>query len=538
MSGGPPWSPPGAQGPTRAAVPWSPPGTTIPAGDAIGGHTLLLTVVAPGGGRTSTRVPADLPIAQLAPGLGAVVNVANVSDLDDDRGGRISGTSTLAEAGMTDGSTVHVVAPGITRRPTGPDRPGAPDPSGHLRPSGPPNPPVSPSPSSPSSPSGPPSALSAPSAGPSGPPWPTGERSPAGSQGGARTATTAPDPFAVGPADANTVRTPVAVLAVVVAAVVFFVLGGVMLGGSGTPTPGPGPVGRRAAAAWLNARSFAGPSAPGVPATLDRIGTIAASSVQSAGQWHHGGDAGETFVVVPAEPGATTAQTPFAVTVVTRNGRLAFPPTVSLIPVVNGRMPPAPGGSRGTGGGPVPGTVAAWAQDQFGPKGVQPPVLQLGLAGDPTVVGRWSPEAGRTVYRLRVPLDSLAPGTAQAKQIGIDQALAAKVATDTSAVQADQAGLAQSQAQARAAQQAAATANPPNPPPLVAASIAANGVVVAAAQKLNADTAALTADRDAAAKSAGLSRGVTKTAAVATYDVWMRAQAVVGWAPAAYGVTG
>lgn len=333
-------------------------------------------------------------------------------------------------------------------------------------------------------------------------------------------------------------RTPIAVLAAVVAAVVFFVLGGVVLGGSGTPSPGPGPVARRAAAAWLTARSFARPLAPGVPATLDRSGAIAASSMQSAGQWHRGGEAGETFVVVPSTPGATVAPTPFSVTVVTRNGKVAFPPTVSLIPVVNGRMPPAPGASRVTGGGPVPGAVAAWAQGQFGPKGVQPPLLQLGLAGDPKVVASWSPEAGGTVFRLRVPLDSLAPGTAQAKLVGIDQALAAKVTTDTSAVQADQAGLAQAQAQARAAQQAAATANPPNPPPLVAASLAANSVAVAATQKVNADTAVLTADRDAAAKGEALSQGETKTAAVATYDVWMRAQAVVGWAPAAYGVTG
>ncbi|MDQ2726066.1 MAG: hypothetical protein M3Y36_11320, partial [Actinomycetota bacterium] len=269
-----------------------------------------------------------------------------------------------------------------------------------------------------------------------------------------------------------------------------------------------------------------------------RSGTIAAASLQSAGQWHQGSEAGETFLVVPAAPGGGPAPGPFAVTVVTRNGRVAFPPTVSLVPVVNGRMPPAPGASKVTGGGPVPSAVAGWAQGQFGPKGVQPPALQLGLAGDPTNVVSWNPDAGGTVYRVRVALDSLASGTPEGELIENDQALTAKVAADTTAVQADQAALAPLQVAARAAFQASVTAVPPNPPPLANAFNAANATAIAAGQKLNADMATLTADRDAAAKAAPLARNSPKTAVIATYDVWMRAQAVVGWAPAAYGVTG
>ncbi|MDQ6839400.1 MAG: hypothetical protein M3137_14005, partial [Actinomycetota bacterium] len=48
---GPPWSQPGAQGPTSPTGRWSPPGTAIPTGRATSGEgTLLITVVAPGGG--------------------------------------------------------------------------------------------------------------------------------------------------------------------------------------------------------------------------------------------------------------------------------------------------------------------------------------------------------------------------------------------------------------------------------------------------------------------------------------------------------
>ncbi|MDQ6784203.1 MAG: hypothetical protein M3063_12355, partial [Actinomycetota bacterium] len=238
------------------------------------------------------------------------------------------------------------------------------------------------------------------------------------------------------------------------------------------------------------------------------------------------------------EATTTTVQPPFALTVVTRDGKLAFPPTVSLIPVVNGRMPPSPGSSKVTGRGAVPGPVIIWAQDQFGAKGVQPPQLQLGLDGEPTVEASWNPDAGGTVYRLKVNLDSLAPGTAESKLIANSQTIDAKVRADAIGVQADQAALSQAQAQARAAQQAAATAVPPNPPPLAAAVGAANATAASASQKLTADMAVLTADQAAEAKAAPASEGVTKVAAVATYDVWMRAQAVVGWAPAAYGVTG
>jgi len=86
---------------------------------------MLVTVVAPGGGRTSTRVPADVAAAELAPGLGAAVNVANVSELTLAGGSLIPPGSTLGAAGVTDGSAIHVVAPGCDAPSVaGPDRPG------------------------------------------------------------------------------------------------------------------------------------------------------------------------------------------------------------------------------------------------------------------------------------------------------------------------------------------------------------------------------------------------------------------------------
>jgi hypothetical protein len=462
-----------------------------------------MTVVAPGGGRTSTRVPANVPVAQLAPALGAAVNVANVSDLDDDRGTRIPGTSTLAESGMTDGSTVHVVVPGFGR--------------------------------------------------------PAARQAAPAATGAADAPSTSPSP--VGAFRAAAVPLPMALVGALVAAV-FFLLGGVILGGlfgdgvlgSGPTAPGPGPIGRQAAAAWLDARPFSGPLAPGVPAGFGRSGAIAAT-LQAAGGWHHGSDAGQLFVVVPATPaaatpaaatpaaatpaaGVTAPRTPFTLTVVTRDGKVAFPPTVSLIPMVGGRLPPSPGRSKVTGGGPLPAPVAAWVQDRYGAKGASVPVLQLGLAGDPKVLAGWRPGAGGTVYRIGAPLDSFAPGTAGAQLMASSRALAAKVSADGAVVTADQAALALAQAQARTAEQVAAAANPPNPPPLAAAVAAANAAAITDGQRLSADTATLTADQDAATKAAAAARGLTRTATVATYDVWVRDQAVIGWAPAGYGLAG
>jgi hypothetical protein len=330
----------------------------------------------------------------------------------------------------------------------------------------------------------------------------------------------------------------VALLAALLAAAVFFILGGVMFG-DGVLGRGPAaPIDRQAATAWLDARPFSGPLGHGVPATLGRSGAIAAT-LQAAGTWHQGSEAGQLFVVVPAAPvsGATAPRAPFALTVVTRDGKVAFAPTASSIPVVEGRWPPTPGGSKVTNGGPLPAPVAAWARAQYGPEGASVPVLQLGLAGEPKVLASWSPGAGGTVFRIVAPLDSFATGTADGQLMASSRALAAKVSTDGAAVTADRAALALALAQARAAQQVAAAANPPNPPPLAAAFAGANGVATADAQKLSADAATLTVDQDAATKATAAARGLTRTAAVATYDVWMRARAVIGWAPAGYGLT-
>ncbi|MDQ6838466.1 MAG: hypothetical protein M3137_09090, partial [Actinomycetota bacterium] len=461
-----------------------------------------------------------VPAAQLAAGLGTVVNVANVADLDDGNGTRIPGTSTLAEAGLTDGSTVRVVAPGLAQ--------------GLARSLG-----------------ASPHASTAPHVG-----TPTTHDAAthdaathdAAAFGGAAG-------FGAGRGQAASRRRGVpalvAILAAAVAAVVFFVLGGVVLGSGSTPAPGPGPMARQAATAWVNARPFTGPLAPGVPARFGRVGAIASSALTSAGQWHHGNEAGETFVVVPSPqptagpptaaggtPPLTAPQIPFVLTVVTMNGKVAFPPTVSLVPAVNGRMPPAMGASKLDGPGPAPRAISVWADSQFGPTGAQVPALQLGLAGGPSVETGWNPEAGGTVYRVKVSFDSLAPGTTGGKVIDVSQAIAAKLATDTAAGQADQMAVAQAQAQARAAQQATLAANPPNPPPLQAAFAAALGAVTVATQKLNADTTVLQADRLAGAKTAPLTQGLARTSVIATYDVWMRAQNVIGWAPAAYGIAG
>lgn len=156
---------------------------------------------------------------------------------------------------------------------------------------------------------------------------------------------------ALGSFMARQVPLPFAVLAVVVAGIVFLVLGGVVLGSGGTKPVGPGPVARQAADAWLAGRAFVGPRAGGVPTDLGRFGRITAS-LQPSGQWHNGSQAGETFIVTVVN-GSN-----LGLTVVTDRGKLAFSPTLSALPFVIGKAPPTPPRSVTVGGG-VPRTRAA-----------------------------------------------------------------------------------------------------------------------------------------------------------------------------------
>lgn len=451
--------------PAAASHRWAPPGTTLPgpAGEKPDA-TVLVTVVAPGGGRTSTRVPADLPVSQLAAGLGAAVNVANVTDIDDDDGTRISAASTLSDAGLMDGATVHVVAPGFI--PAAAPRPRLDYPRG-------------------------------------------------------------PDPL---PHSVRRAPAALGVVAAVVVAAVLFVLGGIILGSGGATATGPGPVGLRAAGTWLRAGTFAGPVAPGVPADLDRLGPISSASLQPVGQWRRGAQAGETFVV--ASPG----QAPYGLTVVTIHGKLAFSPTVGPLPFVIDRAPP-PAPSHSSGGGSLPASVTAWLQAEFGEKGQLPPVLRLGLARSPTVLASWSPAEGGTVYRMQVPLTSIAPGTPAGVAGATAAAAAAKVTAAAATVATDRASVVKANAAAQATAAALAGAGPTPPPPVTVASDQANAALAAANQKAAADTTALVAAQSAAAALPPAST-VPAVSTIATYDVWMRAQSVVGWAPAAYGVTG
>jgi len=322
-----------------------------------------------------------------------------------------------------------------------------------------------------------------------------------------------------------------AVVAIVASAAVFFVLGGLIVGSGPPPSPGPGPVARQAATAWLAARSFTGPRAAGVPADLNRTGALP-GSLQPAAQWHHGSSAGESFIVAPPDGG------PYGLTVVTEGGRLALPPTFSPLPFVSGNAPPVPGRSRVSPGGTLPAPVAAWLQAVFGPDGTLPPAYGLGVSKAPQVLASWSPAggAGGQVLRIRLALDSAAPGTAAAKLAAGAEAANAGVAAGQAAVAADQKAVAQATAAARTAAAALAAANPAAPPDpaLVAAAGAANGAVIAANAKGMADTVALAAAQAAASKAVA-AVPTTSSKLVATYDVWMRAQTVVGYAPAAYG---
>lgn len=504
-----PWAatPGGPATKDRPDAPWTPPGTALPDPSADTDTPLLLvTVVAPTGGRTSARVPANVPIAHLAPGLGAAVSVANVTDIANDAGTRIPTSSTLTEAGVADGSTLHVITPGVT----GPSTPNT-----AVRP-----------------------PVGTPGAG-NRPPPPTPQQLADAEPYPMRTVDAPPpttpapsrDPFVTPPTGPRPIPTPAIVAVAVATAAVLFVLGGIILGSGGSTPTGPGPVADRAASAWIAAHRFTGPLAPGVPADLGRKGAIAGMP-QAGAVWHHGPDAGEAFIV------AVPDTVPFGLTVVTHNGKLASAPTISLVPFVIGQRPPAPG-AKVTKGGPLPAPVTAWINGAFGPSGPLPPALRFGLSGSPRLLTTWSPAAGGTVLRIQLPLDSGAPGTPTGRLASAANDLNAKVDADNHAVSADQTALTQATGAAQAAQAAAAAglaANPPVPPNVIAVNNA-NNAVGGATTKLNQDRALLAADQAASTKAVAAAK-VDTASAVATYDVWLRAQAVVGFAPAAYGANG
>lgn len=322
---------------------------------------------------------------------------------------------------------------------------------------------------------------------------------------------------------------PVAILAAAIAAIAFFVLGGAVLG-SGSTSSGPGPVARQAADAWLAARPFAGARTAGVPTNLARTGAIKAT-LQPGAQWHHDGRAGETFLVSVVN-GPT-----LGLTVVTDGGKVAFSPTLTPLPFVIGRAPPAPAGSVATGGA-LPQPVATWLAGTFGPSGLLPPLIGFGLASPPVVLSSWAPAAGGTVLRIGLVLSSTAPGTPAARSTNAANAADAKVVADTRQLGADQGAAVQAGTALNNARAAAAGANPPNPPPLAAAVTTAQAALTNANAKVAVDRAALARDEQLKAATAGGGPAVSAASAQGTYDIWMRAQSVMGFAPAAYGVTG
>jgi hypothetical protein len=444
---------------------------------------VLVTVLSPGGARATTRVPADARVADLAPGLGLAVAVANVTDLDDPSGRRLPPRSTLADAGLGPEATVVVVPPGLAPPP------GAAAAAATARPAG----------------GAHPAATARPAAGEPAPPPPatppTAERR-------------------VGPVLAGGV-----LLAVV--AVVAFLLGGVALGGASTAT-GPGRAAEDAARAWLRAAPFPGKRAAALPRDLDRRGALPGATLQPLGQWHHGSQAGELFAV-------TVGSSTFGLVVATDHGALTAPPTPTPLPPVVGQAPPAPPARLSATAATPPDPVRRWAAATFGPKGSGLAALGLGLGGTPSAVGSWSPAAGGVAYRVRVPLSSLAPGTAGGQAAAAYQALAQRLAADTAANGTAQAAARQAQAAAQAATAAATAANPPNPA-LTAQAAAATTAATVALQQAQGTASAVAADQSSLAAAPRPAAGAVT--AVATYDVWMRARSVVGWEPAGYRAPG
>ncbi|MDA8046722.1 MAG: hypothetical protein M0Z30_16015 [Actinomycetota bacterium] len=310
----------------------------------------------------------------------------------------------------------------------------------------------------------------------------------------------------------------------VAAAVALAAAGGAAVGAgvAGGPSTSGATAGlQAAAAAWVAAVPYRAPAWAGVGRTLGRAGALPISPEPTA-TWHDGNETGRSWIV--SAPG----HQPWGLEAVAYAGKLGYDPTPSGLPFGTGQAPPASG--KVEGHGPVPPAVAAWLSQVWGAKGSLTALVGMGASGPLRVLTVYRPAAGGLVWRVQVPLDSVAPGA----PLGVARS---QVATDLAAVRSagQLAAAAASEVSAgQAALSAAQTANPPDP----AAVTAAQNAVTAVQQKAQAFQTALSQAQTTLTAAEGRARGLAEVSAVGTYDLWVRDSRVVGWSPAGYGTGG
>lgn len=472
---------------------------TRPAVGSGSGSAMVMVTVAGPERRQVMQLPVDVPMGNLAATLGEAVGVTVVSRVSLRDGETVLPSQTLSDVGVRAGTVIFVDSPGGARsiRP-GPLRGNGAHHDSHPRPQ--------------------PGTISA--------------------------------------------RTPArwATLGVAVAALVAvsMLLGAALFGGS-SPAATSVPksdqlLGASAAQAWVDGATFTGPRLAGVAANLGRSGPTARGSVEAVGSSVSGAITSQLFVVAPVSGPV------YGLSVVTYNGRVAYPPTVSPLPfavsIAAGGSPVVPQ----TGAIVAPTAVRqaqAWAAAAFGSPTNPVGRLGYGLAGPVKVLAQWTPKTGAAlVTRVQAPLTGIVAGTAQTAALTAAQstltddtgsvaAARATVAEIAATVAHDQAEVARTAAAAQAAVAAAAAANPPNPPPLAAAVTASQQAATDAQNRLDADQQTQAGDQSALAAAihaqtaAAAAEKTAATAAltsvVSVYDVaYDTAGRAIAWSPADY----
>lgn len=472
-------------------------GVTDTSDGATGDPRLVMVTVAGPAGRKVLQVPVDVPMGQLAPGLGAEVGAAVVAGVTL-HGQDIPPSRTLTEAGVRAGSVIVVNSP---------DSP----PTGRAR-----------------------SDLAA--GGAAG-------RAPVGLQRRAQTGQVqrrSPGRWAA----ARLVGLGIGVAALIV---VSMLIGGATFASNSTAsssTPAAAiALAGQAAQRWLSAKDFTGPRLGSVPADLTRQGGPITASVEAVG-FSTGHSITEGLFIVDPATGS-----PFGLSVVIFKGHLAYPPSVTPLPfatsVPAGSVPAVPQSGKIVAPS-LTGAAQTWAQTTFPPSGVTS--LALSLAGNVKILDQWKPSLSAAgsgpamVARVSVALSALLPrataGISDARHaVTADQQT---VSTAQSAVTS--ASTALSSAQSKASAAAAAAAQPNAPATAAAAATAATNTLNAARQALsNAKTALSTAQQTLTQATATLDQakkaGATTFASV--YDVTFNpAGQVTGWAPADYQIGG
>lgn len=480
-------------------------GVTAPAESAAEADPseLMVTVVGPEN-RTVRRVPADVPVGQLASLLGAAVGVKVVSSISLRDGRNLSPSVTLAEAGVRNASVILVDAPEASARPAGPPR------------------------------------------------W-AGNGIRGEGRAGRQPAATTPGRTRAGRGSPTRWLTLGAGLVAIVVISAF--VGATVFGTGSTAGTAPGGAKRLAAwaaDAWMTGKTFAGPRLAGVPADLGRSGPAVGGSLEEVGSSTNGEITDVLFIASPPEG------QPFGLGIVVYQDKIAYPPSVTGLPFATPAHPGAVTAVPEGGKIVAPAATAealSWAKVTF-PAGSSSPYA---LAGKAKVLNQWRPAGGPAALVTRVQVRLRGAPAGSAALTGVAEARsalrtatgkitsAAKALDDAnSTLAADQAALSQANT-ASAAAQAAATAGK-NTPPLAAAVTAAQADVTKAAQAVSADQATQASDRSglAAARSAEASARAAVAHAEAAlpqvtsvYDVaYDHAGHPLAWVPADYQIGG